>query len=216
MKEREELLKKANQNILKEREDFRKDSLKELEDAPREIYDEWGKDIDKDVKQEKISKERISKIYLSWDVIPKDLINRNDAEKKLLEDSHEGNTGSSSNIGGPPAPYMGGGASSLDDGMGTMHKLLERNSALEEKYRDRVTDIFKDQHSREEIITRIQEFAENASQQMSYLTNMNLLHQEGTKNLIEYFLGRRVEGNEVRYYYDFNILKKSKIGRAHV
>ena len=58
LKEREELLKKANQNILKEREDFRKDSLKELEDAPREIYDEWGKDIDKIVKQDEISKER--------------------------------------------------------------------------------------------------------------------------------------------------------------
>ena len=81
---------------------------------------------------------------------------------------------------------------------------------LSQSYQNRVVDILKEREENEEMLQHVQEFAESSADQLYNLTNLNLLHQVADKNLILYFLGRRMDkDNFVRYYRQYNILARA-------
>ena len=111
------------------------------------------------------------------------------------------------------SPIYSGGASNDTYNFKKLDSLSEEINKfddLSQSYQNRVVDILKDREENEEMLQHVQEFAESSADQLYNLTNLNLLHQVADKNLILYFLGRRMDkDNFVRYYRQYNILARA-------
>ena len=101
------------------------------------------------------------------------------------------------------------------DGPNMLKKFEEEFDKYENTYKEQLNDVEErliEHEKSEEILERIKQYAEASAEQLHSATNSNLLHQQGDRNLILYFLGRRVDvddNNKVRYNDDYNILDQA-------
>ena len=117
---------------------------------------------------------------------------------------------------------QGGGAGNNTDissdevlnGPNLLKKFEQEFDKYEDTYNDQLNDMEEkiiEHEKSEEILERIKQYAEASSEQINYLTNVNLMHQMADRNLVLYLLGRRVntDGNKVRYNNDYNLLEQA-------
>ena len=100
------------------------------------------------------------------------------------------------------------------NGPNLLKKFEQEFDKYEDTYNDQLNDMEEkiiEHEKSEEILERIKQYAEASSEQINYLTNVNLMHQMADRNLVLYLLGRRVntDGNKVRYNNDFNLLEQA-------
>ena len=85
--------------------------------------------------------------------------------------------------------------------------LLNKFQNTYKRYQSHVNDVVDDSRKGEEIVERIQQYAESSANQIKYLTNLNLTHQMADRNIVLYMLGRRQDkNNNVKYVNEYNIL----------
>lgn len=98
---------------------------------------------------------------------------------------------------------IGGGRTAGD----RIDDLLSKFQNTYKRYQSHVNDVVDDSRKGEEIVERIQQYAESSANQIKYLTNLNLTHQMADRNLVLYMLGRRQDkNNNVKYVNEYNIL----------
>lgn len=100
------------------------------------------------------------------------------------------------------------------NGPNLLKKFEQEFDKYEDTYNDQLNNMEEkiiEHEKSEEILERIKQYAEASSEQINYLTNVNLMHQMADRNLVLYLLGRRVntDGNKVRYNNDFNLLEQA-------